>query len=118
MSQNLAKAVMNEQRQDIRYTSRDNYTAQLVCRVTQRTLKIRAVDVSRRGMGFMVNEELPMGSQYELIVESHRINIEVAYCVNHLGIDDLYRGGLFARDAAVDLIDIFRKMGFELTPQA
>lgn len=115
-SSNAAKA-MNENRQDIRYTANENFTCTLVCKLTNKHLKIRPVDVSKRGMGFMVDEMLPNGSLFQLVVEGFQVNAEVAFCINHLGIDNLYRAGLFSRDATVDLTEIFRRLGFALSPQ-
>ena len=64
-----------------------------------RVVPIRPLDVSGRGLGFMVKEHLRMGSIYTLVIGTNRFRVEVAYCNPHLGIDSLYRCGLFLRDA-------------------
>jgi hypothetical protein len=64
-----------------------------------RIVPIRPLDVSGRGLGFMVKEQLRIGSIYTLVIGAHRFRIEVAYCNSHLGIEGLYRSGLFLRDA-------------------
>lgn len=68
-----------------------------------RRIAIRPIDVSRRGLGFLVRENLKQGSFFWLMVGEHRFRVELAYCNQHLGIDNLYRCGLFLREADGDL---------------
>jgi len=45
-----------------------------------RVVPIRPLDVSGRGLGFMVKEHLRMGSIYTLVIGTNRFRVEVAYC--------------------------------------
>jgi hypothetical protein len=64
-----------------------------------RVIAVRPVDVSRRGLGFLAKEPLRIGSLHILMIGSQKFRVELAYCASHLGIDGLYRCGLFLRDA-------------------
>lgn len=74
-------------------------------------IPIRPTDVSRRGLGFVVKENLKKGTCYWLNINRYKFRVELAYCHNHLGIDGLYRCGLFLREAEGDLRDICAKEG-------
>lgn len=69
-------------------------------------IPIRPTDVSRRGLGFVVKENLKKGAYYWLIINRHKFRVELAYCHNHLGIEGLFRCGLFLREAEGDLREI------------
>jgi hypothetical protein len=69
-------------------------------------IAIRPTDVSRRGLGFVVKENLRKGAFYWLLINRHKFRVELAYCHNHLGIDGMYRCGLFLREADGDLREI------------
>ena len=71
-------------------------------------VKIRPVDVSKRGLGFLARQKMDSGTFYWLQVNDSKLRIEIAYCSSHLGIDDLFRCGLFLREADGDLKDICR----------
>ncbi len=64
---------------------------------------VRPIDVSKRGLGFLVREQLKNGGFYFLLIGKFRFRIEIAYCNTHLGIDNLFRCGLFLREADGDL---------------
>ena len=66
-------------------------------------IPIRPIDVSRRGLGFLVRENLKTGGFYWLVIGNKRYRVELAYCNMHLGIDNLFRCGLFLREADGDL---------------
>jgi hypothetical protein len=74
-------------------------------------IEVRPIDVSRRGLGFIVSVKLEAGGFYWLILGEHKIRTEVAYCNSHLGIENLYRCGLFLREADGDLEAICRDKG-------
>lgn len=67
---------------------------------------IRPTDVSRRGLGFVVRENLKKGGIFWLVINRHKFRVELAYCHNHLGIEGLFRGGLFLREAEGDLREV------------
>jgi hypothetical protein len=64
---------------------------------------IRPIDVSRRGLGFVTREPLKSGTFYWLEIDKHRYRVELAYCQVYLGIDNMFRCGLFLREAEGDL---------------
>lgn len=72
---------------------------------------IRPLDVSRRGLGFIVREPLKLGGFYWLVIGEVRFRVEVAYCNTHLGIENLFRCGLFLREAEGDLAATCRASG-------
>ena len=72
---------------------------------------IRPLDVSRRGLGFIVREPLKPGSYYWLVIGDRQFRVEVAYCHSHLGIENLFRCGLFIREAEGDLTETCRACG-------
>lgn len=72
----------------------------------QLSILIRPTDVSRRGLGFIVKENLKKGGYFWLVINRHRFRVELAYCHNHLGIEGLFRGGLFLREADGDLREV------------
>lgn len=76
-----------------------------------RRIAIRPIDVSRRGLGFLVRENMRSGTFFWLLVGDQRYRVELAYCNNHLGIDNLYRCGLFLREADGDLSEVCIKAG-------
>ena len=76
-----------------------------------RRISIRPIDVSRRGLGFLSREKLKNGSFFWLMIGNSRFRVELAYCNNHLGIDNLFRCGLFLREADGDLSHSCRDAG-------
>lgn len=68
-------------------------------------IAIRPLDVSKRGLGFVVRENLKHGGFYFLMIGQRKFRIEIAYCNSHLGIDNLFRCGLFLREADGNLHD-------------
>lgn len=77
----------------------------------KRVLMIRPIDVSRRGLGFHVRELLSCGSCYWLVVGKLQFRVEIAYCSSHLGIENLFRAGLFLREEEGDLAESCRSAG-------
>ena len=76
-----------------------------------RSVGIRPVDVSGRGLGFHVREFLKVGGHYTLEIGAARFRVEIAYCGPHLGIENLYRCGLFLREAEGNLRESCRLHG-------
>jgi hypothetical protein len=74
-------------------------------------IAIRPLDVSKRGLGFVVRESLKNGGFYFLMIGEQRFRVEIAYCNSHLGIDNLYRCGLFLREADGNLHDACQHAG-------
>jgi hypothetical protein len=102
---------MNEAKKglELRREERDaRFSGEYSCRLIandddSKQIAIRPHDVSRRGLGFFVREALPTGSYYWLLLGNRRFRVELAYCNLHLGIERLYRAGLFLREADGDL---------------
>lgn len=74
-------------------------------------LPIKPIDVSKRGLGFVAKENLKSGAVYLLDINGSRLRVEIAYCSGHLGIDNLYRCGLFLRDEQGDISESCRAAG-------
>ena len=94
----------------------DRFSGEFSCHLVPsdnegRRIPIRPIDVSRRGLGFLVREPLKTGNFFWLVVGNVRFRVELAYCNIHLGIDNLYRCGLFLREADGDLSETCRKSG-------
>jgi hypothetical protein len=96
-------------RADHRREERDSrFSGEFTCRLIPndnegKIIPIRPIDVSRRGLGFLVREPLKTGGFFWLEIGNGRYRVELAYCGNHLGIDNLFRAGLFLREADGDL---------------
>lgn len=70
--------------------------------------KIRPLDVSNRGLGFLCEQYLTPGDFLWLDLGTGLLALEVVYCESYLGLDHLFRCGLFMRDADKCLKDILR----------
>jgi hypothetical protein len=94
---------------ELRREERDaRFSGEYSCRLVPndddgKQIAIRPHDVSRRGLGFYVREPLPTGAYYWLVLGNRRYRVELAYCNLYLGIERLYRAGLFLREADGDL---------------
>lgn len=90
----------------------DAYTCRLVTLAPEeREIPIRPVDVSRRGFGFVIREPIKVGRCFWLKLEKRRYYVEVAYCGSHLGIEGLFRCGVFLREADGDLHKACEEIG-------
>ena len=78
---------------------------------TEKAIPIRPTDVSRRGLGFVVKEPLKVGQSCWLLVKNVRFRVEVVFCGSHLGIDGLFRCGIFLREADGDLHAVCLELG-------
>jgi len=67
--------------------------------------------VSRRGFGFILGSAVAMGTQYWLVLGDKRLKVEVAYCESHLGIENMFKCGIYTRDPEVDLEHLFGSLG-------
>ena len=109
--------MISAKRQEFRADDRDNrfareFSLKLLSHETAgKIVPIRPIDVSSRGLGFMVKEHLRMGSIFTLLIGAKRFRIEVAYCNPHLGIDGLFRCGLFLREADGNLQQACEHLG-------
>jgi hypothetical protein len=52
-----------------------------------------------------------MGAQYWLVLGDKRLRVEVAYCESHLGIENMFKCGIYTRDPEVDLERLFGSLG-------
>jgi hypothetical protein len=107
-----AKQIVNNRREQ-----RDaRFSGEFSCKLMRtdddsKLVSIRPIDVSRRGLGFLVREPLRSGMIFWLLLGQERFRVEVAYCNSHLGIDNLYRCGLFLREEHGDLADTCWRVG-------
>lgn len=65
--------------------------------------KIRIIDVSPRGVGFLCSSSLSIGKRLKLVIDSHTYDLEVVHSQPHLGIENLFRCGAFSRDPDANL---------------
>jgi hypothetical protein len=102
---------------DKRIENRDSrFSGEYSCRLIPtdnraQIVPIKPMDVSKRGLGFVAKEKLKSGAVYLLEVRDQRFRVEIAYCSGHLGIDNLYRCGLFLRDESGDISDTCKAAG-------
>jgi len=75
------------------------------------TIPIRPIDVSRRGLGFFTRETVRSGGFFWLVIGTEKFRVELAYCNTHLGIDNLFRCGLFLREADGNLYEACDRAG-------
>jgi hypothetical protein len=71
------------------------------------------IDVSKRGVGILVNIELKPQTLVTWKLANQNTILEVAYCSNHLGIDSLFKVGLFSREPNNNLLDLVEQAGFK-----
>lgn len=101
----MAVAKTNDQRGDVRD---ERFSGAFSCKLVfvtgdGRIIAIRPMDVSRRGLGFIAKEPLKVGQGFWLLIQDYRFRVELAYCGSHLGIEGLFRCGLFLREAEGNL---------------
>lgn len=95
-----------------RFRVSSDFSGSLLTGDGTRQLRVRAVDVSRRGFGFIASEALQIGRHMWLEVGGHKLKVEVAYCESHLGIDHMYKCGVFVRDLDINLESLFGQYGW------
>lgn len=83
----------------------------LIEAATNRAIDAWPLDVSPRGLGVLVKTPLTAGGRFIFELSDRKISLEVVNCQPHLGIDNLYRAGLFVRDPDQNLQAIFIKLG-------
>ena len=83
--------------------------------VNQVLILARPIDVSARGIGIQTNIELKPGTLVTWRLNNQLLQLEVMYCESHLGIDSLYRIGLFSREAESNLVSLAEAAGFKDT---
>jgi len=114
--QKISKAQMSNTGKHTRHETRryrfaNEFPAKLLTLDGRSLPGLRPIDVSRRGFGFIINGSISMGAQYWLVVGDKRLKVEVAYCESHLGIDNLFKCGIYTRDPEVDLENLFGSLG-------
>lgn len=99
-----------QERRDSRFSG--EYSCRLIPTDNRNQIvPIKPMDVSKRGLGFVTKEKIKSGSVYLLEVNEIRFRIEIAFCSVHLGIDNLFRCGLFLRDESGDISATCRAAG-------
>jgi hypothetical protein len=71
----------------------------------------KLVDVSRNGMGIVMDREIDPGKQMVLLIPDQPIVLQVAWSQPDFGKQDKFRYGLVAVDPKFDLEDEFFKAG-------
>ena len=77
----------------------------------KRLVDPRPLDVSPRGLGLMLGSPVDCGQRLALVVEQRSISLEVVYCDPYLGIENLFRCGLFLRSPDENLFKLFLGAG-------
>lgn len=70
-------------------------------------LRVKGIDVSKRGIGFMSDQHLKPGKHFWLELGDRKISVEIMHCESYLGIDNMFRCGAFSRDPNGDLYEYF-----------
>ncbi len=78
---------------------------------TNKVIDAWPLDVSPRGLGILVKIQLAAGSRFIFELQDRKVTLEVVNCQPHLGIENLFRAGLFVRDPDQNLHEIFTKLG-------
>ncbi len=83
----------------------------LIVSATGRALSCRPVDVSRDGMGIIVDEQLAPGTEVELHMAEGSLLLKVAWGQPDFGRRDLFRYGLVSLERHADLERLFADSG-------
>ncbi len=78
---------------------------------TERKIEAWPLDVSPRGLGVLIKMHLAPGTRLQFKTHNISISLEVINCQAHLGIENLYRCGLFVRDPDINLQQTFASLG-------
>ncbi len=79
------------------------------------TRNARVLDVSRDGLGVLVEREMKAGDLFEFELDGKRIRLNVVYCQRDLIHPGSHRAGLRRVGSAENLIGLFSSQGY-LTP--
>ncbi len=95
-----------------RSSVKDGFKGRLLVIENNREVEVEMVpvDVSHRGLGVMTKHSLQSGQKAYLEVHGKKYSLEVMWCQNHLGIENLYRCGFFIRDSDADLLNLFDQL--------
>lgn len=109
----MAAANYNDKRRDERDARfKGEYSLRLIASDSvARPIMIRPIDVSVRGLGFQAREPVKVGQFFTLVIGERRFRVEIAYCGTHLGIENLFRCGLFLREADGNLREACHVIG-------
>lgn len=109
---NVDSAAIKQKRMFIRQSTISGpLPGRLVENGTERKIEAWPLDVSPRGLGVLIKVPLIPGARLSFFTETKTITLEVVNCQPHLGIDNLYRVGLFVRDQDENLHETFQKLG-------
>jgi hypothetical protein len=89
----------------------DDFPGVFVASDTNQKFHGRPIDVSPRGLGIIAEISLRQGSIVVLSLGNYRIRLEVMYCNSHLGIENMFKCGLFSRENDANLQLIFTELG-------
>lgn len=106
------KLAFKERRSGERMTLTGLMPGRLFLISSDRTLSARPLDVSVHGLGILMGEKVPDGTEIGLAVEKrHVVKMRVAWSKEDFGKRDLYRYGLECLDTNLNLEDIFLATG-------
>ncbi len=106
------KLAFKERRSEERKTLTGLMPGRLFLISSDRTLSARPLDVSAQGLGILMSENVPDGTEIGLAVEKRQIvKMRVAWSKEDFGKRDLYRYGLECLDKKLNLEEIFLATG-------
>lgn len=98
-----------------RLTQRQRLTGLLPGRLVRKSdgtdLACKPIDVSRNGLGILLDKELTPGEEVTLMVRDNPIVLQVAWIQPDFGKDDQIRYGLVAVDPSQDVEQTFVQAG-------
>lgn len=106
-----ARAFISQRVETKRYLLKGFLPGRLMDAACQLQIVARPIDVSRRGLGLIVNQSIKVGTFVWFQVDDKKIKLELAYCHSHLGIDNAFKCGFFTKDPDCSLEDIFLRKG-------
>lgn len=98
-----APKYLEKREHDRHEASGEPFPGKIVVLSSGDSITARLMDVSARGLGLLVRVPLKHGERLHIEISSRSFTLEVVYSEPYLGIDNLHRIGLFARDQDVDL---------------
>ena len=106
----MSSAVKAERRLSRRRRLKGLLPGKLILKETEDQIGMcKPVDVSRNGMGVIIQAELPVGTEVCLICRSDYVEMKVAWSKPDFGKQDMFRYGFVTLDPEVDLEYIFEK---------
>jgi hypothetical protein len=106
-----ARAFISQRTETKRYLLKGFLPGRLMDATGQLQIQARPIDVSRRGLGLIINQAIQIGTHVWFQFDDKKIKLELAYCHSHLGIDNAFKCGFFTKDPDLSLEELFLRKG-------